>query len=108
MAALGGAYNYSDPVLFKSTLATVPYTFRPTKQGALSYFIGNDCLLKLGTDEDQFPPAELMAQTLGNGFALANYGPRYSGFSGCTLAGDSVTGESVGRLWRKVRSSLIV
>ena len=30
------------PVLFKPTLSGGPQTFRPTKIGALSYFIGND------------------------------------------------------------------
>ena len=30
------------PVLFKPTLSGGPHTFRPTKIGALSYFIGND------------------------------------------------------------------
>mmetsp|Transcript_86248 Transcript_86248/g.184877 ORF Transcript_86248/g.184877 Transcript_86248/m.184877 type:complete len:239 (+) Transcript_86248:83-799(+) len=34
-------YNYG-PVLFKPTLATGEQTFRPTKEGALSYFVGND------------------------------------------------------------------
>ena len=37
------AYFYQDgPVLFKPTLATNPQTFRTTKQGALSYFVGGD------------------------------------------------------------------
>ena len=30
------------PVLFKPTLSSGPQTFRPTKPGALSYFIGQD------------------------------------------------------------------
>ena len=30
------------PVLFKPTLSGGPQTFRPTKIGALSYFVGND------------------------------------------------------------------
>lgn len=35
------AYDLS-PVLFKPTLASGEYTFRPTRKGALSYFIGHD------------------------------------------------------------------
>ncbi|MGC6471395.1 MAG: phosphoribosyl-AMP cyclohydrolase [Parvibaculales bacterium] len=36
-------YGYAlGPVLFKPTLSGGPQTFRPTKQGALSYFIGHD------------------------------------------------------------------
>ena len=97
LGALNGAYNYPDPVLFKPTLTTAPYTFRPTKQGALSYFIGTDCLLKSGTDEDQFPPGNDGTDFKEYGFGLANYGPRYSGFSGCEWVGDSyVTGNNVG------------
>ncbi len=37
------AYAYeSGPVLFKPTLAVNPQTFRTTRQGALSYFVGGD------------------------------------------------------------------
>ncbi len=37
------AYFYQDgPVLFKPTLTTNPQTFRTTKEGALSYFVGGD------------------------------------------------------------------
>ena len=40
---LDGAYGYNmGPVLFKPTLTVVPQTFRPTKEGALAYFVGND------------------------------------------------------------------
>ena len=97
LGALNGAYNYPEPVLFKPTLTTAPYTFRPTKAGALSYFIGTDCLLKSGTEDEQFPPGNDGSDFREYGFGLANYGPRYSGFSGCEWVGDSyVTGEAVG------------
>jgi hypothetical protein len=37
------AYFYQDgPVLFKPTLTTNPQTFRTTKEGALSYFVGGN------------------------------------------------------------------
>lgn len=35
------AYQYG-PVAFKPTLTTAPQTFRPTKAGALAYFVGGD------------------------------------------------------------------
>lgn len=37
------AYGYGlGPVLFKPTLASGEQTFRPTREGALSYFVGNN------------------------------------------------------------------
>jgi hypothetical protein len=42
-AVLDAAYGYNlGPVLFKPTLSVAPQTFRPTKEGALSYFVGNN------------------------------------------------------------------
>jgi hypothetical protein len=42
-AVLDGAYGYNmGPVLFKPTLTVSPQTFRPTKEGALAYFVGGD------------------------------------------------------------------
>lgn len=42
-AVLDAAYGYNlGPVLFKPTLTVVPQTFRPTKEGALAYFVGDD------------------------------------------------------------------
>ena len=44
---LDSAYGYNlGPVLFKPTLASGEQTFRPTRKGALSYFVGHD---------DEFP-----------------------------------------------------
>ena len=41
--ALDAAYGYNlGPVLFKPTLASGDKTFRPTRDGALSYFVGHD------------------------------------------------------------------
>jgi hypothetical protein len=40
---LDEAYNYNEaPVFFKPTLAYGANTFRPTKKGALAYFVGGD------------------------------------------------------------------
>ena len=40
---LGEVYGYNlGPVLFKPTMASGEQTFRPTKRGALSYFVGHD------------------------------------------------------------------
>ncbi|KIC11716.1 phosphoribosyl-AMP cyclohydrolase [Leisingera sp. ANG-M1] len=40
---LDSAYGYNlGPVLFKPTLASGDQTFRPTREGALSYFVGHD------------------------------------------------------------------
>lgn len=40
---IDAAYGYNlGPVLFKPTLASGEKTFRPTRKGALSYFVGHD------------------------------------------------------------------
>ena len=40
---IDGAYGYNfGPVLFKPTLTEAPQTFRTTRAGALSYFVGGD------------------------------------------------------------------
>ncbi len=40
---LDAAYGYNlGPVLFKPTLTVAPQTFRPTKEGALAYFVGGN------------------------------------------------------------------
>ena len=40
--ALDAAYGYNlGPVLFKPTLASGEKTFRPTREGALAYFVGH-------------------------------------------------------------------
>jgi hypothetical protein len=40
---LDAAYGYDlGPVLFKPTMASGDQTFRPTRKGALSYFVGHD------------------------------------------------------------------
>lgn len=40
---IDAAYGYQmGVVLFKPTLTVVPQTFRPTREGALAYFVGDD------------------------------------------------------------------
>jgi len=42
-AVLDAAYAYGHgPVLFKPTLTQAPQTFRPTREGALAYFVGQN------------------------------------------------------------------
>ena len=42
-SVLDAAYGFNlGPVLFKPTLASGEQTFRPTRKGALSYFVGHD------------------------------------------------------------------
>ena len=101
-AALSGAYNYPGSVLFKPTLATAPYTFRPTKEGALSYLIGTDCLLKSGNSDEQFPPGNNGSTFREYGFGLANYGT-HTGISDCKWVAEGyVTGENAGIAQGKV------
>jgi hypothetical protein len=53
---IGAAYAYDlGPVLFKPTLASVPYTQRNTLAGALSYFIGTDCMTEVAENTQVFP-----------------------------------------------------
>ena len=41
--AIDAAYGYNlGPVLFKPTMASGEQTFRPTREGALAYFVGHD------------------------------------------------------------------
>jgi hypothetical protein len=54
-AALFGAYAYPKQVNFKPTLTIEPYTYRTEHAGALSYFIGTECLNMAGTPHEQFP-----------------------------------------------------
>lgn len=70
--ALFGAYAYPDRVNFKPTLTSEPYTYRTTRPGALSYFIGTECLQMAGVEGEQFPPGNDGTMFQENGFALNN------------------------------------
>lgn len=79
--ALNAAYAYDlgIPVLFKPTLTGVPYTYRNDLEGALSYFIGTECLILSGSGY-VFPPGNDRGQIFQeNGFGLANYKSNYNG-----------------------------
>lgn len=55
-SALQAAYAYNfGPVLFKPTLTSVPYTQRNTLAGALSYFIGTECMTEVNSMECNGP-----------------------------------------------------
>lgn len=69
---LDAAYGYNlGPVLFKPTLASGEKTFRPTKKGALSYFVGHD---------DDFP--------LDGGFGIKGWRECVSETSASFIEGD--------------------
>lgn len=69
---LDTAYGYNlGPVLFKPTLASGDKTFRPTKEGALAYFVGHD---------DNFP--------LDSGFGLKGWRECRSKTSASFIEGD--------------------
>jgi len=81
--ALDTAYGYGSgqDVLFKPTLTAQPYTLRPTRAGALSYFIGTECLNLAGTEQEQFPPGNYNGGLFQEfGFGLNNK-PGYSGWA---------------------------
>lgn len=70
--ALDGAYGYNlGPVMFKPTLASGEKTFRPTRDGALSYFVGHN---------DDYP--------LDGGFGLKGWRKVESETSACFIQGD--------------------
>ena len=71
-SVLDAAYGYNlGPVLFKPTLASGEKTFRPTKKGALSYFVGHD---------DEYP--------LDSGFGLKGWRQVVSETSASFIEGD--------------------
>ena len=70
--ALDAAYGYHlGPVLFKPTLASGEQTFRPTREGALSYFVGHN---------DKYP--------LDSGFAIKGWREVVSETSASFIHGD--------------------
>jgi len=72
---IDSAYGYQlGPVLFKPTLTVAPQTFRTTKAGALSYFVGGD---------PAFPKDE--------GFALKGWTRCEISNSALFIAGDSAS-----------------
>lgn len=72
---IDAAYGYQmGAVLFKPTLTVAPQTFRPTREGALAYFVGGDA---------EFPND--------TGFALKGWTACESAPNAIFIAGDSAT-----------------
>jgi hypothetical protein len=72
---IDAAYGYQmGAVLFKPTLTVVPQTFRPTREGALSYFVGGNAAFPKDT-----------------GFALKGWSKCEVANSAVFIAGDSAT-----------------
>jgi len=92
IGALKGAYGYNlGPVLFKPTYTAVGHTYRPTIEGALSYFIGTECLLlsHRAYNHGMVYPADNADGTKFQeyGFGINNYGGS-TGWSPVTYAED--------------------
>ena len=72
---IDAAYGYQmGAVLFKPTLTVVPQTFRPTREGALAYFVGGNAAFPKDT-----------------GFALKGWTKCEVANSAVFIAGDSAT-----------------
>jgi hypothetical protein len=72
---IDAAYGYQmGAVLFKPTLTVVPQTFRPTREGALAYFVGGNAAFPKDT-----------------GFALKGWSKCEVANSAVFIAGDSAT-----------------
>lgn len=77
------AYAYNmGPVLFKPTLAAAPQTFRTTREGAISYFVGGD---KTYPDD--------------GGFALKNWRSYKVENAGIVITGNSATSMGNVSMW---------
>jgi hypothetical protein len=104
LGALGAAYAYDVPevtVLFKPTLTRSPHVYRPTKAGALSYFIGT-CVCPGVADPAADPdPACGLADGYfapDRGFAFAD-GYGFEGWSTVERGGVARGGENTTNFW---------
>ncbi|MEO6280025.1 hypothetical protein [Roseateles sp.] len=97
---IDSAYGYQlGPVLFKPTLTVVPQTFRTTKAGALSYFVGGDAA---------FPKDEGFALKGWTRCEVANAAIFIAGDSASSLGNVSFTGKdgkvtTVDKTWSYVK-----
>lgn len=83
-AVIDAAYGYEmGPVLFKPTLAGAPQTFRTTREGALSYFVGHD---------ETFPNDEGFALKAWTAFEIENAAIFISGTTAMTIGNVHITG----------------
>ncbi|MFZ3192823.1 MAG: hypothetical protein WA154_06425 [Moraxellaceae bacterium] len=99
-AVLDAAYGYNmGAVLFKPTLAVAPQTFRPTKEGALAYFVGNN---------PKFPNDKGFALKGWRSFSVTNSAIQLHGNTAMSIGNVSVTDKAgktttVDKTWGYVR-----
>lgn len=99
-AVLDAAYGYNmGAVLFKPTLASAPQTFRPTKEGALAYFVGNN---------PKFPNDSGFALKGWRSFSVTNSAIQLHGNTAMSMGNVSVTDKAgktttVDKTWGYVR-----
>ena len=97
---LDAAYGYQfGPVLFKPTLTTAPETFRTTREGALSYFVG---------DNKNFPDDKGFALKGWRSVEIKNSAIQLRGETALSMGNVSITDKSgkvttVDKTWGYVR-----
>lgn len=99
-AVIDAAYGYQmGAVLFKPTLTVTPQTFRTTRAGALSYFVGGDA---------EFPKDSGFALKGWTGCEIANAAIFIAGDSATTMGNVNITNKdgsvtSVDKTWKFVK-----
>lgn len=97
---IDAAYGYQmGAVLFKPTLTVAPQTFRPTRAGALAYFVGGD---------PEFPNDTGFALKGWTACSIANNAIFITGDSATTMGNVSITGKdgaitTVDKTWQFVK-----
>jgi hypothetical protein len=97
---IDAAYGYQmGAVLFKPTLTVAPQTFRPTREGALAYFVGGD---------PAFPDDKGFALNGWTNCTVANNAIFITGDSATTMGNVSITGKdgavtTVDKTWQFVK-----
>lgn len=97
---IDAAYGYQmGAVLFKPTLTVAPQTFRPTRAGALAYFVGGD---------PEFPNDTGFALKGWTECSVANNAIFITGDSATTMGNVSITGKdgaitTVDKTWQFVK-----
>lgn len=97
---IDAAYGYQmGVVLFKPTLTVAPQTFRPTRDGAMAYFVGGD---------PEFPNDTGFALKGWTNCTIANNAILITGDSATTMGNVSITGKdgsvtTVDKTWQFVK-----